>query len=184
MIAVVGEDAHAPVVRLHADAHEAERKLVLCIQPARLDVAEAVVVVARRLIRARAVRALSEEDAGEHVELADELELVTDLHARRDAQPVRDELVLADRVLGETGSPIDVRRGRDERERALRLVTDLMLAVQEESKRVRIGLRDLDATVVENEARQIARYVAVGRVDVVGEGRSRDQDRQEERQDP
>jgi hypothetical protein len=94
VIAVVGEDAHAPVVRLLADAHDAERKPVLCIQPARLDVAEAVVLVARRRVGARVARELSEDDAGEEIDLSDDLERVAHLEARREPEPVR-----ADRVL-------------------------------------------------------------------------------------
>ncbi len=50
-----------------------------------------------------------------------------------------EELVLPDRLFEKTGFAIDGARRRDEREAPLYLVTNLVLAVDEEAVRIRIG---------------------------------------------
>jgi hypothetical protein len=160
VIAVVREDAHAPVVRLLTEPHDAERKPVLCIQPPHLHVAEAVVLVARRHVGVRVARlVVGDDEPREHVHLTHDLEEVLDLEARRHAEPVMDEVVLAERLIGEPGLSVDRARRRDEREASLGLVAELVFAVDEEAVGVLLRGGDLSAARVQDETREVAGYV-------------------------
>ena len=81
MIPVVRQDTHPPMVGLLSEPDDAERQLVLGVEPARLDVAEAVVVVARRRVGGDVARLVAEDEAGDDVELGDQLEGFLDLES-------------------------------------------------------------------------------------------------------
>ena len=80
VVAVVRDDSHAPVRGLLADAEEPDGREPIDIEPARLHVVVAVVLVARRLVGARVVRDCAGEDARE-IGLADDAHLLAELQA-------------------------------------------------------------------------------------------------------
>jgi hypothetical protein len=161
VVAVVREDAHAPVVRLLADAEEADLREELGVRPAQLEVAPRVArVVARVVVGAHVVGRVAEDVVLEHVELHDDLEPVAVLELRRDAHPLGEEAVLPQRVGDGAGVLVDRRRRHVHRERALELGAELELAVDLDRELVVLRLARRDAAVVEHQA-----------VEVFGDGR-------------
>ena len=98
VVAVVRDEAHPPVRRLLADAHEADGRQPLEVEPARLQVGVAVVVVARGLVGVRVVRQVAHRARPRRPPGPTSFSLSPSCSVGRDAEPVREEVVLADRV--------------------------------------------------------------------------------------
>ena len=166
VVSVVRDDPHSPVVRHLADPEEPYRRDPVEVHPARLDIAESVVRVARRLIGGRIVGHVSGDHAGDEIELGDEEDVLPELEARGEAEPVIEPRVLAERVggragVGEQDAVTDV-----EREALHPVETELVFAVEAEANEPFFGGEERDAAVLDREAREVGRVV---RSDVRGD---------------
>jgi hypothetical protein len=156
VIAVVREDAHAPVVRHLPDANQADLREELRVRPTQLEVAPRVAqIVARVVIGRDVVRRVAEDVILEQVELHDDLQPIAILQTRREAHPLREEPLLPERIADRARVRVERRRRHIHRERALPLRAKLHLAVNLDREAVLLRLLLLHAARVEDEPVEI-----------------------------